>query len=353
VELKEEEPRVVTIAQIAQELGVSPSTVSAVINKGPYVSAAMRARVEKALQTANYRPNSVARSLRLRESRTIGLVVPNLADPFYSTLMRGAEDYLRSVGYRMLVAESREDWKRQQDYLVSFAGMIADGIILTPCAATDQQIAMIPEIVRGAPLVYVDRCPLQCQGVSSVSVDNLQAAFEATQHLIGLGHQRIAIITGPLNVLNAAERFKGYKRALRLQGIPLDRTLVRTGDHSEDSGYWHGTEMLRQPNRPTAVLGCGLLITMGVLTAIREMGVACPGEISLIGFDDFAWSTLLSPALTMVRQPASELGAAAAKAVLKRMRAPAEDRGGKVLLPTQLIVRESTAPPAQRGLAPK
>jgi len=342
----------VTIAQIARELGVSPSTVSAVINKGPYVSAAMRARVEKALQEANYQPNSAARSLRMRESRRIGLIVPNLADLFFSSLMRGAEDYLSSIGYTLLVAESREDWKRQQDYLVSFSGMIADGIILAPCTATDQQIAALPEIVQRVPLVYVDRCPLQCQE-ASVLINNMQAAFDATQHLISLGHQRIAIITGPLNLLNAAERLNGYKSALRLQGIPLDRSLVRAGDYSEDSGYWHGSEMLRLPNRPTAVLAGGLLITLGVLTAIREIGMACPSEISLIGFDDFSWSKLFSPALTMVRQPASELGATAAKVVLKRMRAPDEDKVDKIMLPTHLMIRESTAPPAHRGLTSK
>lgn len=341
-----------TIRQIAEELGISFSTVSAVVNKRRYVSAAMRARVEKALQEANYQPNSAARSLRLHQSRRIGLIVPNLADPFFTNLMRGAEDYLCSVGYQMLVAESREDWKRQHDYLVSFSGMIADGIILVPCAATDLQTASIPEIVRGVPLVYVDRCPVQCQ-VPSVLVDNMKAAHDATQHLIDLGHQRIAIITGPLSLLNAVERLNGYKSALRLQGIPLDRSLVRDGDYSEDSGYWHGSEMLRLANRPTAVVACGLLMTLGVLTAIRERGIVCPSEISLIGFDDFAWSKLFSPALTMVRQPASELGATAAKVVLRRMRAPGEDKVETVVLPTQLMVRESTAPPAQRGLTLK
>jgi LacI family transcriptional regulator len=342
----------VTIAQIARELDVSPSTVSAVINKAPYVSAAMRARVEKALHEANYQPNSAARSLRLRESRRIGILVPNLADFFFSELMRGAEDYLGSVGYSTLVAESREDWKRQQDYLESFSGMLADGIILAPCAATDRQFATLPEIVRRVPLVYVDRCPVQCKD-ARVLIDNMQAGFDATQHLIGLGHQRIAIITGPLSLLNAVERLNGYKSALRLQGIPLDRSLVRDGEYSEDSGYWHGSEMLRLANRPTAVVACGLLMTLGVLTAIRERGIVCPSEISLIGFDDFAWSKLFSPALTMVRQPASELGATAAKVVLRRMRAPSEDKVDTVVLPTQLMVRESTAPPAQRGLTLK
>jgi DNA-binding LacI/PurR family transcriptional regulator len=333
-----------TIREIAKALGVSFSSVSAVVNKRQYVSAAMRARVEKALQDANYQPNWVARSLRLRESRTIGLIVPNLADPFFSGLMRGTEDYLGSAGYRLIVADSREEWKRQQDYLASFAAKITDGIILSTCVASDQQIATIPEVVRDVPLVFVDRCPHDAKTIC-VLVDNEQAGFAATQHLIELGHRRIAIITGPLILLNAAERFRGYKRALRTHGIPVDRGLVRAGDTTEDSGYWHGSELLRQANPPTAVLVCSLLATIGVLTAIRELGISCPRDVSLVGFDDFAWSSLLSPPLTMVRQPATELGAAAAKAILKRLRAPNQEMVNKVLLPTQLIVRESTAPP--------
>lgn len=333
-----------TIREIAKALGVSLSTVSAVINKRHYVSPSMRARVEKALQDANYQPNNIARSLRLRESRTIGLIVPNLAAPFFSGLMRGTEDYLSSAGYQLIVADSREDWKRQEGYLASFAGRITDGIILSTCVASDQQIATIPGVVGDVPFVFVDRCPHDAKTIC-VLVDNEQAGFTATQHLIELGHRRIAIITGPLILLNATERFRGYKRALRIHGIPLDRSLVRTGDTTEDSGYWHGSELLRQANRPTAVLGCSLLATLGVLTAIQEMGISCPRDVSLVGFDDFAWSSLLSPPLTMVRQPAIDLGAAAAKAILKRLRAPSQEMAEKVLLPTQLILRESTAAP--------
>jgi LacI family transcriptional regulator len=341
-----------TLTQIARQLGVSPSTVSAVVNKRRYVSSDMRVLVEKALEDHNYQPNSIARSLRLRESRTIGLIVPNLADPFFSCLMRGAEDSLSSLGYRLIVADSRDDWKRQADYLASFAARNTDGIILSTCVATNQQIATIPGIVRDVPLVYVDRCPLEAKTICVV-VDNVQGAFAATQHLIELGHRRIAVLTGPLNLLNATDRFKGYKRALRTHGIPLDSDLVRADDTTEESGYWHGSDLLQQVNPPTAVLVCSLLATLGVAKAIRELGIACPREVSLIGFDDFAWSSLLCPPLTMVRQPVAELGTAAAKAILRRLRAPGQDMVDKIILPTQLIVRESTAAPSQRGRAHK
>src|SRR5207237_5014981 len=139
-------------------------------------------------------------------------------------------------------------WNRQRDYLVSFSGKMADGIILVPCMATNQQIAAIPGIVRETPMVYVDRSPLRCQ-VDSVLIDNGRASYQATRHLLDLGHRRVAIITEPLNLLNAADRLNGYKRALRKSGIPADRNLVRMGDNTENSGYHQGLELLNLADR--------------------------------------------------------------------------------------------------------
>jgi LacI family transcriptional regulator len=332
-----------TIRQIARELGVSVSTVSSVLNRRGYVSAALRLRIEKGLQAAHYRPNQIARSLRLGETRTIGLIVPDLANTFYAHLMRGAGDYLGSLGYRLIVADSQEDWKRQHDYLLSFSGKATDGVILVPCMATDEEIASIPHLLRETPLVYVDRSPLHCK-VDSVLVNNVRAAFEATRHLLEFGHRRIGIVTEPLNLLNAAERLQGYKRALRVQGVTIDRRLVRQGDNTEDSGYRWGLELLRLADRPTAVVVCNNLMTLGVLAALRELRLNCPREVSMVGFDDFEWSRFMDPPLTMVRQPAGELGAAAAKALLRRLGNPEPEHFEKVTLPTQLVVRQSTAP---------
>jgi LacI family transcriptional regulator len=330
-----------TIRQIARDLKVSVSTVSAVINNSSYVSAALRTRIEKALHEADYRPNQIARSLRLRETRTIGLIVPDLANSFYSQLMRGAEDYLVGASYRLLVADSREDWKRQHDYLMAFSGKATDGIILVPCMASSDQLNSIPRLVRGTPLVYVDRSPVNC-AVDSVLVDNVRASHEATRHLLELGHRRIGIITEPLNLLNSAERLVGYEQALESFRVRVDRKLIRSGDNTQDSGYWRGLELLRLVGPPTAIFVCNNLMTLGVLVALRELGVVCPRELSVVGFDDFEWCPFLQPPLTMVRQPAAELGAAAAKAVLKRVRHPDSHRAERVLLPTQLIVRKST-----------
>jgi len=333
-----------TIRQIARELGVSISTVSAVINKRGYVSEAMRARIEKALREADYQPDEIARSLRRRESRTIGLIVPDLGNRFYAHLMRGAEDYLSSAGYRLIVAESREDWQRQKDYLLLFSARTTDGVILVPSFATDEQIALTSGLIRGTPMVYVDRSPLQVQ-LDSVLVDNARATYEATEHLLKLGHQRVGIITEPLNLLNAADRLRGYKRALRAQRISADPKLIWPGDNREDSGYWGALELFKQTRRPTAVLVCNNQMTLGTLAALRDLHLACPRDVSLIGFDDFDCAALVDPPLTMVRQPAAELGAAAAKTLLKRMSDPQRDHFEHVILPTQLVVRRSTAAP--------
>lgn len=331
-----------TIREIARDLKVSISTVSAVINKHGYVSDSPRARIEKALRKADYRPNQIARSLRLRETRTIALIVPDLANTFYAHLMRGAEDHLASAGYRLIVADTREDWKRQYDYLLLFSGKTTDGIILVPSMATDDQIASIPRLVRTTPLVYVDRSPLHAQ-VDSVLVDNVRAAFNATEHLLELGHRRIGIVPEPLNLLNAAERLAGYKQALRAHRIPVDSRLIRPGDNTEGSGYRRAQELFKLAESPTAVLMCNNRMTLGLLVAIREMGLACPRSVSVVGFDDFEWSAHLDPPLTMVRQPAAELGATAAKTLLQRIQQSDPPHCEKILLPTQLVVRCSTA----------
>ncbi len=333
-----------TIRQIARELGVSISTVSAVINKRGYVSEAMRARIEEALRQADYQPDQIARSLRLGSTRTIGLIVPDLGNTFYAQLMRGAEDYLSSNGYRLIGAESRDDWQRQKDYLELFSGKTTDGIILVPSMAADAEIAAIPRLVRSTPIVYVDRSPIEAQS-DSVMVDNARASFEAVEHLIDLGHRRIGIITEPLNLLNAADRLLGYKRALRAHRVPADPKLIQQGDNTEDSGYWRAIELFKMAGRPTALLACNNRMTIGALAAVRATRLACPRDVSLIGFDDFDAVELVDPPITTVRQPAADLGAAAAKALLGRIRGPAREQPEQVVLPTQLVLRQSTAPP--------
>lgn len=337
-----------TISEIAQQLGVSVSTVSAVLNRRGYVSAAMRARVEQALQDAQYRPNDMARGLRLGQSHTIALIVPDLTNSFFARLMRGAEDYLASLGYRLLIADSREEWGRQREYLISFAARKTDGILLVPCRSTDEQIATIPQLVGSTPVVFVDRSPLS-PTVDSVLADNVRAAYAATNHLLELGHRRIAILSESLDLLNAADRLEGYKKALRARRVALDRNLIRFGRDTEDSGYWCGLELFKQAPPPTAVVVCNNLMTLGLLGALRDARLKCPRDVSVVGFDDFEWCPHLSPPLSMVRVPAAELGSAGAKTLMRRLRGAQTQSPESILLPTELILRKSTASPRELG----
>jgi LacI family transcriptional regulator len=338
-----------TISEIARKLGVSVSTVSAVVNRRGYVSPAMRAKVEHAVEEARYRPNDMARGLRLGESRTIGLIVPDLTNAFFARLMRGAEDYLVSLDYRLLIADSREEWSRQREYLISFAGRKTDGILLVPCRSTDEQIATLPQLIGTTPLVYVDRSPAN-PIVDSVLADNVRAGYTATSHLLELGHRRIAILSEPLDLLNGADRLEGYKKALRARRVALDRNLIRLGRDTEDSGYWCGLDLFKQEPPPTAVVVCNNLMTLGLLSALREAKLECPRDVSVIGFDDFEWCPYLCPPLSMVRVPAAEMGAAAAKALMRRLRGTDSKPPESVLLPAELILRMSTASPRKDGI---
>jgi LacI family transcriptional regulator len=330
-----------TLREIAKQLGVSTSTVSAVVNGCGYVSPAMRTRIEQALRNAQYLPDENARSLRLGESHTIGLIVPDLTNSFFARLMQGAEDYLASLDYRLLVADTREDWQRQQAYLQSFAARRFAGILLVPCRATDEQTDSIPRLIGHVPLVYVDRSPVNSTA-SSVLPDNVRAGYAATQHLLELGHRRIGIIGESLSLLTAGERVTGYKKALRAKRVAVDRSLIRTGGDAPDSGYWCAMELFKLAERPTAIVVCNNLLTLALLTAIRDAGLVCPRDISVVGFDDFEWCPHLSPPLSMIRVPAAELGSAAAKVLMKRIRGPVGGPCERVLLPAELIVRQST-----------
>jgi LacI family transcriptional regulator len=337
-----------SISSIAKDLGVSVSTVSSVINGSGYVSAQMRERIESYLLKVDYQPNYLARGLRKRETRTIGFIVPDLANSFYSYLSRGAEDFLKSQDYQLIVADSREDWKRQRDYIETFCRMMTDGILLVPCLATNTQTKSIPNLVRDRPLVYLDRSPFRSP-VDSVMIDNGQASFEATAHLIGLGHRRIGIITEPLNLLSARDRLKGYRRALRVHGIKLDPSLIHIGGNTKESAYKIGLNLVNSRRQPTAVVICNNLMTLGFLAALRDRKISCPEQLSVVGFDDCDWSEHVQPSLTVIQQPALEMGTTAARMLLDRIKDKRPSPCKTTVLGYHLIRRMSTTAPADGG----
>ena len=327
--------RHVTIRDVARAAGVSVSTVSAAVNNTDYVEAAVR--------RLHYRPNDLARGLRLQRTHTIAVVVPDLSNSFYTEMVQGMKDCASAASYTLLIGDSREHSDEERKYLDTFHRRRVDGVIRIP--PIDDRAGVVGPVLGGIPVVYADRL-LRVRGsdAGGVGVNNAEAAFDATRYLLSLGHRRIAIIVGPLTVHTAAERLRGYTRALRSNHVSLHRDLIRTGDNQMLGGHHEATELLTRPDRPTAIFCTNNMMTLGAFQAIQELKLRCPKDVSLLGFDDFYWATLLRPRITMVRQPAREIGMSAARVLIDVI----DGRKGlkkEQSLPTTLMVRESCCPP--------
>lgn len=335
--------RHVTIREVAKAVGASVSTISAALNNSDYVSAEMRSRIEEAIKALRYRPNDLARGLRLQKTQSIAIVVPDLSNNFYIEVVRGAKDYSTSANYTVLIGDSRESWEEEHNYLDSFHRRRVDGIIRIPAIGAAGGKAK--SVLGNLPVVYADRYPLARDShVGRVGVDNSRAADSATRYLLSLGHRQIAIITGEASSGTSVDRLQGFLRALRNARIRADRSMIHTGHNDMESGHHHAMELLTSAQRPTAIFCTNNMMAAGVLAAIQEIGISCPEEVSLLGFDDFYWATLLKPRMTVVHQPAREMGMIAARMLIDHI----EGRPSiptPVLLATQLIIRDSCCPP--------
>ncbi|MGH9350640.1 MAG: LacI family DNA-binding transcriptional regulator, partial [Terriglobia bacterium] len=277
-------------------------------------------RVQQAMEALDYHPNHVARSLKVRQSQTIGMVIPDITNPFFTDVIRGVENEARSHGYSLILCDSNEDPALERTNLDTLFARRVDGVLLAP---TDAQIVQDRLTRRRFPVVFFDRISPSFTG-SAVVTDNLGAAFEATRHLIGLGHRRLAIITGRLALSNGLDRLEGFRKALQQAGLPLRDEYLRQGDFQLESGYRCGLELLRLAAPPTAIFCCNNQMTLGLMRALAELHVTCPGEVSVLGFDDFPWAANFSPRLTTVAQPSFEVWKQAMQMLLRRMEAVKE-----------------------------
>ncbi len=333
----------VTIREVAKAVGASVSTISAALNNSDYVSAEMRSRIQAAIKELKYRPNDLARGLRLQKTHTIAIIVPDLSNNFYVDVVRGAKDYSVSANYTFLIGDSREKWEEERHYLDSFHRRRVDGVIRVP--AIDAATRKAKPILGNIPVVYADRYPSsRDSSVGRVGVDNVLAADNATRYLLSLGHRSIGVITGDISSGTSADRLKGFLQALRRARIRVDRSMIHAGHNDMESGHHHAMQLLKIPQHPTAIFCTNNMMALGALEAIQEVGLACPDEVSLLGFDDFYWSTLLRPRLTVVRQPAREIGMLAARMLIDHVQG-SPGVASPILLATELIVRDSCAPP--------
>jgi DNA-binding LacI/PurR family transcriptional regulator len=340
-----------TIRDVSRLAEVSVATVSAVINGKPVVSEELTKRVRHAIEALNYHPDFLARSLRMQRSDILGIVMPQFASSYYAEVLRGVEDVASQHGYSILVSNSRGDAEQERKEIFALISRRVDGILL---ATADPHFAYQRQFTRHFPLVLFDRFPPAYTGTAVVT-DNEGASFEATNHLIQLGHLRIAIIAGTKGISAADERIEGFRRAMNEAGLTVRQDYLKYGDFNMRGGWECALELIKLPSPPTAIFSHNYEMTLGLMRALAEMCVPCPQQISILGFDDFvvgadgfSWATMFSPKLTCVAQPSYEIGQRAAEALLKKTQQPEGENLGEVAfirLPAELRIRESTAPP--------
>lgn len=341
--------RWVTIKDVAMKAGVSVGTVSRVLSGNGYASEESRRQVLRAAKELGYRPHGLARSLKLQRTDTIGLLITDIMNPFYSILAAGVLECARKLGYHVIVSATDEEPELEREYLEVLMEERAAGIIAIP---TGKNVNYWKEVVDlGTGVVLVDREVQGVQELDVILVDNEKGAYDAVSYLIGLGHRRIGIITGPLETNTGAGRLQGYRLAHRNAGITVDEQLVEVVSFKQKSGIDAAQRLLSLPDPPTAIFAANNALGEATLMVIREKGLTIPNDISFVMFDDVPWACQTSPSLTVVNQPTRDLGYIGMEVLDRRMKALEEGNqiaAQKIILMPNLIIRESCTEPKTR-----
>ena len=326
---------VVTMADVAALADVSTATVSRVLTGRPGVGEATRQKVADAVERLGYRPNAVARSLRVDTTHTLGLVIGDICNPFFTELARAVEDAANAEGYSLILGNADEDADRQERYVDVLLNRRVDGLLVVPAVAHSDAIAMA--VRQHAPIVFVDR-ELPGINVPVVRSNGRKAIRELVEHLLTLGHRRIAIISGPEQASTGVERLTAFREALGVAGVPLPVDYIRHGDFQEVSGQVQMAALLALDEPPSAVIAADNLMALGALRTLRRGGLRIPQDMALASFDDSPWFELLDPPMTAIAQPTKEIGSIAVQTLLELMhRRAAPSR----LLDCRLMVRSS------------
>lgn len=323
---------------MAKRAGVSISTVSLAINKQERVSEELRQRVLVAIKELNYRPNAVARSLKNKKSKVIGLIIPDIVNPFFPLMVRGVEDTAKRYGYTIILCNTDGKAEEEATYLGLFEEKCVDGFIFTSSGRMKKNLNLLKEIA--IPKVILDR-RLDDLSIPTVTVDNIQGAYLATRHLIDNGKRKILFISGPDQLQSSLDRFHGYQNAFKENELMVDPNLVTYGDFSFESGQKAIRDAITKGISFDAVFGANDMMALGAMTVLFKMGIAIPNQIEVVGYDDIYLFSLFKPALTTIRQPAYEMGSEAVKMLLRLINSKKTVIASKVFEP-QLIIRESS-----------
>jgi len=335
-----------TIRDVARLARVSVSTASAVVNQKDIVSPELRNRVQQAIQAMGYSPNQGARGLRIGRTHIIGMVVPDITNPFFVEVMRGVEDGAIATGYELMLCNSNDQSSLESRHFNALHAQRVDGILFAPSDSFSAHAAMARSHV---PVVFMDCIPIGAEvSCGCVSSDNLESAYEATKYLIGLGHRRIAVISGRRVHSTTLDRIAGCQKAIREAGLPLREEFTWPGDSHIESGYTYGVKLLQSSEPPTAIFALNNRMTLGVLRAFSELGIACPGRVSLISFDDTDWADVFNPSITAIAQPTYQMGKSAVELLVQYIEGKEEEgelQPKRVILKSTLRIRKSTGPP--------
>ncbi len=319
---------------VARAAGVSLATVSYVVNEGPRpVSERSRRRVRTAIRELGYevRPKRAA-------TLTIGVVVPDATNTFFSRAVAGIQSALVAGGHHGLVASSADDADRELELVRLMLRCRVDGLVITPTADLSEEVERLPG--AGTPVVVMDRGG-GTTSLNSVTMNNYDSAFKAVRLLVDSGHRRIALLNGPDRVDTARERLRGYEAALRFAGLPVVPQYVRSVPFRLEAGAEATRELLALDTPPGAIFSSSVVLTAGALTALRERGLRWPDDVAIVGFGDAVWAPMMTPPLTVVEQPAERIGEMAAQLLLATLRQGGPRTGQQVVLESRIVLRDS------------
>lgn len=328
--------KMIGIIDVARKANVSTATVSRVLTKPETVREKTMEKVIEAIEALNYQPNALARQLRRLETKTILVVVPDITNPFFSKVLRGIESVAVAKGYQVLLGDTGNDVGQENRYLNILKQKRADGMVLLTARMDSQAVE---EVARHFPVVLACEY-VEGSSIPTVSIDNISSARKATEYLIDLGHERIGCITGPLNIVLNKDRLKGFYQAMDRRSLTVEPVYVQEGDFTFESGFNLMMKFFALEQLPTAIFAANDEMAMGVIKAVKSMGLSVPSDVSVIGFDDLRFSSIFEPSLTTISQPAFEIGETAMDLLMKLINKEEVNRK-QIILEDKLIVRES------------
>jgi LacI family transcriptional regulator, repressor for deo operon, udp, cdd, tsx, nupC, and nupG len=325
-----------SIKDVAKRANVSTATVSRVLRNAGNVTEETKRRVLEAIEALNYQPNVLGRYLRRMETETVLVIVPDITNPFFSKVLRGIEAVALERGYQVLLGDTQNDVRLEEQYLNMLPQKQVDGMIFLTARTRKE---LMEEMSRQFPIVLACEY-LEGTDIPTVSIDNISSARKATEHLIGLGHRRIAHLTGPMDVILSRDRLRGYYQALAQHDIDVDAALVQEGDFSYESGYNVTLKLLALEKPPTAIFAANDAMAVGAIKAVRHRGGRVPDDVAVVGFDDIQMASIFEPGVTTIAQPMFDIGKQAMKLLLQLIDGEEVERR-QFVLPDRLVIRES------------